>query len=609
MPDERIQKPTLGARFDPRHPQAAGLRHAWVLNEASGRVVNDAVVGRIGSIEAGALWTPRGVEVGIDVVSASAQYADLGVIPALEGVTRFTMIARMYRASSSNFCEIQRGNGTTNRVGIHLYNDGRVYFTQATASGLEHGSFASSVTGTHTLASVFDGTQSTNATRLKGYLDGVPQVLTYGATIPAVTSAPNATLRLGQCQDGGPRSSTGSFYFLFVYDRALGDEEIAAISRDPYAPWIGAAAAIRSTGAAAGSSAEVTVADITVEADDLAATLGQLVEAPEADISVESDDLVVAIGGVSVECPLVGVTLEADGLSAINSGVTVAVASDLAPASGAVNVYPDGRVSVTWTPVSGINPITGTTLEVNGYSVAYDVEVLAGGANRLTTTSAPMFPRSVNTVDTSVSTLSGHVNTLSYSFAARTPMGEGRASAGFLLANMPGSACAISCGVTSVPPTPVSVSYSINAFPGTAAAVQYSVIEILQGLQHGTVAGVIYWIVLYSYYRGLSVGGDLAINPTFTPTPIGGNVNADSTNMALGIGGRIAADSTYHGVAVGGTVVTESTSRTLDIGGDITTGEFDRALPVGGDPTAIEARLDLEYPLTSKSIQDMEDDL
>ena len=287
-----------------------------------------------------------------------------------------------------------------------------------------------------------------------------------------------------------------------------------------------------------------------------------------------------------------------------------ATTSDLAPASGAINVYPDGRVSVTWTPVdNALNPITGLTLEVNGFAVAFDTETLVGGVKRTTTTSAPMYARATNDVEATATTLDANLNTLTYSFDARTALGEGRASAGFLMANIPGNACAIACGVTTVPSTPASISYSVNAFPGTAAAVQYSVIEILQGLQYGTVAGVIYWVVIYSYYRGLSVGGDLAINPTFTPTPIGGNVNADSTNMALGIGGRIAADSTYHGVAVGGTVVTEEASRTLDIGGDIIAGEFDRALPVGGDPTAIEARLDLEYPLTSKSIQDMEDDL
>ena len=383
------------------------------------------MAGRLGSIEAGALWTPRGVEAGVDVVSASAQYVDMGVIPALEGATRFTMIARMYRASASNFCEVQRGTASTSRVGIHLYTDGRVYFTQCASSSLEHGSFAASLIETHTLASVFDGTQATNAARLKGYLDGVQQTLTYGTTIPAATSAPNATLRLGQCQDGGPRSSTGSFYFVFIYDRALEEHEIAAISRDPYAPWIGAAAATRST-SAAGSSAEVTVADITVEADDLVATSGQFVVSPEADVTLEADALLAVAGEVDVECPPAEITVTALALIVETSEIW-AEFSRVSPEPEAWAYRGPDFVSVDVTSSVPSDPVDEASIgiSVDGVALAVSTVSIAGGFRA--TAPKRWHDEQTYAVTIAAKTTTGPLTTLAYEFTAALWIAEAAA--------------------------------------------------------------------------------------------------------------------------------------------------------------------------------------
>lgn len=293
-----------------------------------------------------------------------------------------------------------------------------------------------------------------------------------------------------------------------------------------------------------------------------------------------------------------------------------ATASGHDPASAATYVYPSGRVRVTWTPSDNVgNPITGTTLTVNGRAVAYTTATLAGGVKRLTTVEAPMYGRKTNSVTSTATTTDANVNTSTWTFDVRTAWGSGRAGVAAVeslsIAATPGCAARLSEAVTVYPPTPARAAMSVlttGVLAGTPAKVSCTVVYDAQGLFNGTPAGVLYWVVIYSWYRALGIGGDIVSDPAVTPMPIGGNLFAEATNNALGIGGGIFAESTHLGIGVGGNIDIESTYRSLPVGGDPATPER-TSLQVGGDIEAVEARLDLEYPLTSKSIQDMEDDL
>lgn len=366
-------KPVLGSRLDPTHPQARGLRHAWILNESSGRVVTDAVTGRLGSLVGNAPWEARGAEVGVNTVVASSQYIDTNdTVRILDGAQQFTIIARVYRASSSHFCEVNRGTIDTARIGFSLYNNGRVYFVCCSTSAFQNGWITSGLTGTHTLAAVFDGTKATDATRLKGYVDGVPQTLTYDGTIGTSMATSTGTFRLGNAEYAG-RSSTGSFYYALIYDRALSDAEIAAITLDPFAPWrsIPPVDEIIVTG----TEEELPVASVTVEAGDLATSSTQ--EFPPADISIQSDDL-VASSGTFIVVPESDVTLEADDLAAVIT-VTTATISDQNPADGATGVELLGVVTARFQPTDVGNAITTITATFDGAAVTVTVTALAGG--------------------------------------------------------------------------------------------------------------------------------------------------------------------------------------------------------------------------------------
>lgn len=292
-----------------------------------------------------------------------------------------------------------------------------------------------------------------------------------------------------------------------------------------------------------------------------------------------------------------------------------ATASGHDPASAATYVYPSGRVQVTWTPSDNVgNPITGTTLTVNGRAVTYTTDTLAGGVKRLVSVDAPMYGRKTNSVTSTATTTDANVNTSTWTFDVRTGWASGRAGTpaaeSLSVAATTGCAARLSEAVTVYPSTPARASLSVlttGVLAGTPAKVSCTVVYDAQGLFNGTPAGVVYWVVLYSWYRALGIAGDIVSDPAITPLPIGGNVFAESTNNALGVGGRIFSEKTHHGVGVGGNIDRQSTYDALPVGGDPATAER-TSVQVGGDIVAVEARADLEYPLVSKSIQDMEDE-
>lgn len=370
------QKPILGARLNRSHPQARGLRHAWVFNEGSGRVVNDAVGDRHGTLAGASSWEARGVERGVNVVNGTTQYVDVGDVDALDGVSQFTIVERVYRASSSDFCEINKGSVSSSRVAIQLHSDGFIYFSMTTTGTTEWGTISgSSITGVHTFAMVFDGTQATNATRLKGYLDGVAQSLTFTGTIGAATASTSDPLQFGHCQYNN-RYSNGSFYYVLIYDRALTAEEIAQITLDPFAPWDDDLTDSLVVGSPV--SLELPVADVSVQADSLMAAIGTALILPEANVSLQADGLVA---GNAVELPSVSILVDAIAPFAVTES-TLAVFSNISPAPDAAGYRGADRVTVDVTsPYPVTHPVAAATITiaVNGVPLTVSTSTISAG--------------------------------------------------------------------------------------------------------------------------------------------------------------------------------------------------------------------------------------
>lgn len=151
--------------------------------------------------------------------STGSQYLDCGHISEVDGASRFTWIALMRRTAASGFFPIQMGNSLTNRVAIMWLPDGKLYFIVANGGDV-NGNVVQNDGNWHHVAMVFDGTLTGNSNRLKGYVDGAGQTLSFFNTIPATAPTNAQSLRIGSNADG-PGFGNGGCAGFWHYKYAM----------------------------------------------------------------------------------------------------------------------------------------------------------------------------------------------------------------------------------------------------------------------------------------------------------------------------------------------------------------------------------------------------
>lgn len=116
------------------------------------------------------------------------------------------------------------------RFGTTWFSDNNIYFVVET-TGTGGGYVASTATGWHHIAGVFDGTASGNANRCRIFLNGVQQTLIfYGSAIPASLHSSPGTYRVNR---DIPNSTwgAGDYAELGMWAAALTDDECAALAK------------------------------------------------------------------------------------------------------------------------------------------------------------------------------------------------------------------------------------------------------------------------------------------------------------------------------------------------------------------------------------------
>ncbi|MDB4780191.1 LamG domain-containing protein [Planctomycetota bacterium] len=150
-------------------------------------------------LNADSVYTPSVTSYSRALDFGGTDYIDCGVVSAVENVSSFSMSVWVYPTNGALKSII--GNWGNPYVGVEIgTSSGAVYFTVdsdtggsgygATPSGLSNSNWAH-------LVLVFDGSGSGDSGRLKGYINGVEQTLSYTGTIPATTAAPNRAFRIG----------------------------------------------------------------------------------------------------------------------------------------------------------------------------------------------------------------------------------------------------------------------------------------------------------------------------------------------------------------------------------------------------------------------------
>ncbi|MDP3956223.1 MAG: LamG domain-containing protein [bacterium] len=157
-------------------------------------------------------------------------YVDAGDISSLDSAQKLTLSAWAKRSmSGSSVWVTKEKDGINNRVALGLWIDGYFYVEPTGSAGYARVSLAD--TDWHHLVMVFDGTQSGDSNRLKGYVDGVEVSLSYaGGTVASVTNnMAGSTFDIGRSPAYG--YSNGIADDVRIYNRALSASEIQTLYR------------------------------------------------------------------------------------------------------------------------------------------------------------------------------------------------------------------------------------------------------------------------------------------------------------------------------------------------------------------------------------------
>jgi large repetitive protein len=218
----------------------SGLIGHWSFNEGTSTKAADfSGNGNIGTLSgmaspptASSGWGPGRLGKGL-IFDGTNDYVDVGSVPSTNGLSQFTIsgwVKRTPGVPTLGGMFIKQTN-TSNWLGLQFAATAQLNMIVSNG-GLAFGTYnASPVTafdGWHHFATVFDGTQTGNAGRLKFYLDGVEKSLSFTGTIPATTPTITASGYLGHDQQNNTFLKA-SMDEVRIYNRALSAAEVQTL--------------------------------------------------------------------------------------------------------------------------------------------------------------------------------------------------------------------------------------------------------------------------------------------------------------------------------------------------------------------------------------------
>lgn len=145
------------------------------------------------------------------LVAGNSDYVDTGI--DLSSATAIDMTMICYRGASGIITATAQGFGNAARCGILWYSDNIIYCLASNAS-TQSGYISYNHTGWFTLRMLYDGSGAANSDKLKLYINGVLQTLTYGAAIPASIGVLTGAVCIGRAYTGGYLYTTGLMSYV-----------------------------------------------------------------------------------------------------------------------------------------------------------------------------------------------------------------------------------------------------------------------------------------------------------------------------------------------------------------------------------------------------------
>ena len=146
---------------------------------------------------------------------------------ALVNKSQFTLACWAKRRLSTSRVNIYQAIDLNNGISLAALGDSNVYVEVSNGSH-PYGYVANSGSNWQNFVMVFDGSLTGNSNRLKLYVNGVLQTLTFNGTIPATSSSSvNSIFCIGNTQGTGNNDySDGNFAQVSIYNRALSVSEV-----------------------------------------------------------------------------------------------------------------------------------------------------------------------------------------------------------------------------------------------------------------------------------------------------------------------------------------------------------------------------------------------
>lgn len=124
-----------------------------------------------------------------EFTSAGSQYLSTATT-IFRNQSKITLAAWVYRNAAGTAQMVGCGKSGYRRFIFYPWTDNNLYYTIGTGGGLafgfQSGAGATASAWNH-IVQVFDGTQTGNANRLKGFLNGTQQNLGFSGTVPATS--------------------------------------------------------------------------------------------------------------------------------------------------------------------------------------------------------------------------------------------------------------------------------------------------------------------------------------------------------------------------------------------------------------------------------------
>lgn len=166
--------------------------------------------------------------VGSFYFDGTNDYMYLPAISQNNGASQLTWCAWMKRSASNSLMTLMQFANNNNDISCELWSDNNLYLEIGNGSN-EYAVLSNSSTSWQHVSMVYNGSLTGNSERLKCYINGVIQTLSYSGTIPS-TAGTATTLYLGYTSpDAGPNSnlySTGNLGVFQSFNRALSATEI-----------------------------------------------------------------------------------------------------------------------------------------------------------------------------------------------------------------------------------------------------------------------------------------------------------------------------------------------------------------------------------------------